>query len=447
MKLSSADVFETVALAAVVCMLVSPPLLLTSKAFSMGQIPSTSKPTSTFQPSSRLMDSGVRFVMDSSITPVTMKVAQNIAIKDPPRVHKIVLIAKEENLTLPQGNNITAYTWNGTVPSPTIRVTQGDLLNITIVNPPTNTQPHSLDMHASIISAVPNYGPILPGQERSYAFIATQPGFFKYHCEGNAVLAMDQHVFSGMAGGVIVDPANGYTGYIYPTYDDSGNKINQTVNPNAKEIQFIFSEWYLNNDGTYNQTAMFNHQPTYATVNGIPFGYDPVVTKTKGAMPIHIKQGDHVRFFLLNVGDADVNFHIVGQQLARVTDGQLVAGWGKQTYLLGGSNDAIVDVVFNKPGVYAPVNHDYAYLFKGQAVIVVVDGPDGQPGKTLGLKDYKNPSNAVPPTGKNSIPIETTPYQLGTPLKLTSLPKSQPCHEETCPSSSPVKTGGKNVVP
>jgi nitrite reductase (NO-forming) len=420
-------------------MLISPSILLLTNAFSKGQLPYTPIPMpvqATFNPSLHPLNSGVRFVMDSSVTPIAMKVVKDTSFKDPPRVHKITLIAKEENLTLPQGDKIIAMTWNGTVPSPTIRVTQGDLLNITIVNSANNTQPHSLDMHASVISAVPNYGPILPGQTRSYAFIATQPGFFKYHCEGNKVLAMDQHVFSGMAGGVIVDPSNGYTGYTYPTYDDIGNRTNQTVNPDAKEIQFLFSEWYLNKDGTYNQISMFNHDPTYATINGIPFGYDPVITKTPGAMPIHIKQGDHVRFFLLNVGDEMVNFHVVGQQLARVMDGQLVQGWGTQTYLLGGSNDAIVDVVFNKPGVFAPVNHDYADLFKGQAVILVVDGPDAQPGKELGLKDYKNPSNAVPPMGKNSIPVETTPYQLGTPLRLTSLPPMQSCNEEECPKKT-----------
>jgi nitrite reductase (NO-forming) len=93
---------------------------------------------------------------------------------------------------------------------------------------------------------------------------------------------------------------------------------------------------------------------------------------------------------------------------------------GKQTYLLGGSNDAIIDVVFNKAGAFAPVNHDYASLFKGQASIVVVNDPDGQPGKTLGLKDTLNPSNAIPPMGKDSIPVPTKPYQLGTPLKLTA---------------------------
>ena len=52
-------------------------------------------------------------------------------------------------------------------------------------------------------------------------------------------------------GGVIIDPPNGYSGYTYSTYDNNDNKINRTVNPDAKEIQFIFSEWYLTNDGIY----------------------------------------------------------------------------------------------------------------------------------------------------------------------------------------------------
>jgi nitrite reductase (NO-forming) len=239
---------------------------------------------------------------------------------------------------------------------------------------------------------------------------------------------MDQHVFSGMVGGVIVDPALGNArlpispntgvgyGYVYRTYTDKGVPIEQHVSPKAKEVQFIFSEWYLTKDGAYNSTAMFNRQPTYYWINGIPFGYDPVVTKTPGAMPLQFNVGDHVRFFLLNEGNAMVNFHIVGEQLDRVISGSVVQGWGKQTYLLGGSNDAIVDVVLNHAGVFAPLNHDYAALFKGQAAIMVVNGPDGQPGKTLGLKNTLNPSNAIPPMGKYSIPVATTPYTLGKPF-------------------------------
>jgi nitrite reductase (NO-forming) len=373
--------------------------------------------TPLINPSPDDAQKGMRLVMDNGFTPITMATAQLMASKGT-HIHKVLLIANETTLKLPQGNVIHALTFNGTVPSPTIRVTQGDVINVTLANPSTNKLPHSLDNHAAIISAVPNFGPVTPGWERHYTFIATQPGFFKYHCEGVAVLTMDQHVFSGMVGGVIVDPVNGYTGYKYPTFSENGSKIVDNVSPNAKEVQFIFSEWYLTKDGNYNQTAMFNHQPTFTWINGIPFGYDPVVTKTPGAMPLHFKAGDHVRFFLLNEGDAMVNFHIVGEQLDRVISGSVVQGWGKQTFLLGGSNDAIIDVVFKTPGAFAPVNHDYASLFKGQAGIVVVDGPDGQPGKTLGLKNYNNPSNAIPPMGKNSIPVATTPYTLGTPMKL-----------------------------
>jgi nitrite reductase (NO-forming) len=161
-------------------------------------------------------------------------------------------------------------------------------------------------------------------------------------------------------------------------------------------------------------------------------------------MPIHIKQGDHVRFFLLNIGDELVNFHIVGEQLDRIIDGQVVAGWGKQTYLLGGSNDAIIDVVFNKPGVYAPVNHNYADLFKGQAGLIVVDGKDGQPGKSLGLTDYKNPANAIPPVGKNSIPVETKPYYLGSPIKWNGQSSSPVTSELT---GKEIKVGKNVQVP
>lgn len=375
---------------------------------------------------------GLNFAMDSGgFTQVSMQTAENMVKKGDP-IHKYSLVAYETNLTLPQGNVIHAMTFNGTVPAPTVRVTQGDLINVTLINYPKNTTPHSLDNHASIVSAVPNFGPVGPGWERSYAFIATQPGFFKYHCEGIGVISMDQHVFSGMVGGVIVDPANGYTGYTYPTYTDTGAKIMQTVSPKAKEVTYIFSEWYLTKNGNYNSTAMFNHQPTFTWINGIPFGYDPVVTKTKGAMPLQFNKGDHVRFFLLNEGDAMVNFHIVGEQLDRVISGLVVQGWGKQTYLLGGSNDAIIDVVFNKPGAFAPVNHDYASLFKGQASIVVVNGPDGQPGKTLGLKDTLNPSNAIPPMGKDSIPVPTKTYQLGTPLIWHPTTPLKVCKTEAC---------------
>src|SRR6185503_13616042 len=128
-------------------------------------------------------------------------------------VKNVTFVAYETNLTLPSGQVVNAETWNGTIPGPTVRVNQGDILNVNIINHPNNKLIHSLDHHASTISAVPNFGPINVRDSKEYTFVASQPGVFKYHCEGNAVLGMDQHVFQGMVGIVIVDPADGYTGY------------------------------------------------------------------------------------------------------------------------------------------------------------------------------------------------------------------------------------------
>ena len=332
-------------------------------------------------------------------------------------VKNVTFVAYETNLTLPSGQVVNAETWNGTIPGPTVRVNQGDILNVNIINYPTNKLIHSLDHHASTISAVPNFGPINVSDSKQYSFVASQPGFFKYHCEGNAVLGMDQHVFQGMVGGVIVDPVDGYTGYEGVTIENGTNALcTSEVSPDAKEVAFQFSEYYLDPSGNYDSGAMFAHTPTASWINGIPFGYDPVITKTPNATTLFFKQGDHVRFFVLNHGDLPVNFHIVGEILDRVTDGSIVSGLGKQTYTVGGSNDAIVDVVFDQPGVYAFVNHDYSQLFKGQAGLIVVDGPDNGTSNLLGLKDDSNPSNAIPPTGANSIPVNVKPYMFGTPL-------------------------------
>jgi nitrite reductase (NO-forming) len=225
------------------------------------------------------------------------------------------------------------------------------------------------------------------------------------------VLTMDEHVFQGMVGMMLVDPANGYEGY---STISGVNGTEIEVAPEAKEVQFQFSEYYLNKDGSYNSKAMFGHNNTGAWINGIPFGYDPVVTKTPNATTLNFKQGDHVRFFLLNHGDWPVNFHMVGESLDRIVDGSTVQGIGKQTYTVGGSNDAIVDIVFDHPGVYAFVNHDYAQLFKGQVGLVVVDPVDSNAtSASLNITDTSNPSNAIPPqTGPNTIPVETKPYVL-----------------------------------
>ena len=53
----------------------------------------------------------------------------------------------EENHTIPistMGHMFHAWTFNGTVPGPTMRMTEGDLVNVTVINSPNNKHSHSL---------------------------------------------------------------------------------------------------------------------------------------------------------------------------------------------------------------------------------------------------------------------------------------------------------------
>jgi len=113
-------------------------------------------------------------------------------------------------------------------------------------------------------------------------------------------------------------------------------------------------------------------------------------------------------------GNEPVFFHIVGEILDRVTQGNRVQSAATETWLLGGSQNMIVDFVFDEPGAYAVVNHDYAAIYTGAATVFVAGDPFGlnpvlvEKGVIPApVASYAyalgNPSDAVPPMGDQSI--------------------------------------------
>src|SRR3990172_5906707 len=241
----------------------------------------------------------------------------------------------------------SAMTFSQQIPGPTVRVTQGDIIKMTLTIPSDEVTAHGNDMHASQMSSG-NFGKVLPGTSKTYCYIAESAGVFKYHCSGVDLLGMDQHVLSGMYGIAIVDPANGY-----------------------KKL---------------------------------------MVEKTSGSGELD----QHVRIFVENHGNEPLFFHIVGEILDRVTQGNRVQSGATETWLLGGSQNMIVDLVFDEPGTYAAVNHDYAAIYTGAVTVFVAGDPfDLNPRLVAAgvipspVPSYAyalgNPSDAVPPMGKNSI--------------------------------------------
>jgi nitrite reductase (NO-forming) len=344
-----------------------------------------------------------------------------------------------ESVELPimGGKTYNAMTFNQQVPGPTLRVTQGDVVKMTLTIPDNEVTGHGNDMHASQMSAG-NFDSINPGESKTYCYIAESAGVFKYHCSGVHLVGMDQHVLSGMYGIAIVDPANGYKKLMVEKTSGSGKLDKKMYDADALEFQLEYSQLYLTPEGNYDAGAMFQHHQTATVVNGMQFGYVPnevhnaliqgdakknifvaqpwnsLDLKQYQSQLLYVETGQHVRLFIENQGNEPVFFHIVGEILDRVTQGNRVQSGATETWTLGGSQNMIVDLVFDEPGVYAAVNHDYAAIYTGAATVFVAGDPFGLNPRLVNagvitepVPSYAyalgNPSDAVPPMGKNSI--------------------------------------------
>ena len=344
-----------------------------------------------------------------------------------------------ESVQLPimGGKTYNAMTFNQQVPGPTLRVTQGDVVKMTLTIPDNEVTGHGNDMHASQMSAG-NFDSINPGESKTYCYIAESAGVFKYHCSGVHLVGMDQHVLSGMHGIAIVDPANGYKKLLVEKTSGSGELDKKMYDADALEFQLQYSQLYLTPEGNYDAGAMFQHHQTATVVNGMQFGYVPnevhnaliqgdakknifvaqpwnsLDLKQYQSQLLYVETGQHVRLFIENQANTPVFFHIVGEILDRVTQGNRVQSGATETWTLGGSQNMIVDLVFDEPGVYAAVNHDYAAIYTGAATVFVAGDPFGLNPRLVDagviqapVPSYAyalgNPSDAVPPMGQNSI--------------------------------------------
>jgi nitrite reductase (NO-forming) len=256
------------------------------------------------------------------------------------------------------GKFYEGWLFGGTVPGPVIRVNQGDRVRIVVTND--SPMPHSIDLHAARIPMNDAFGPILPGQSKSFEFTADDPGAFMVHCGTAPVLT---HIMNGMYFAMIVDPAGGW-----------GTKAD-------KEYVLVQSEFYAQLDSANGDLVMDRHaaaerEATQVVFNGEAFQYKQ--------HPLQVAQGDRVRFFVVNAGpNFTSDFHIVGALFDRVYPdghpGNVLEG--VQTWGIPAGGGAVFETTFAKgksgEGMYAFVSHAFADAEKGAVGIIQVGNPDG----------------------------------------------------------------------
>lgn len=229
--------------------------------------------------------------------------------------------------------------FEGQVPAPTLRVTEGDVVRFTLTN--AGSMQHSIDFHAAQTPWSKNYQAVDPGTSFSFDWTARYPGVFMYHCGTPPVL---MHIGDGMYGAVIVDPKDG--------------------RPTAREFVVVQSEFY-GAGGDYK--AMLNNPPDVVCFNGQAFRY-----KTT---PLTAKAGELVRFFVMNAGPSNTSaFHVIGELFdAYEPEGNPANRMGMhQTITVPPGDGAMVELVFDEPGSYPFVTHKFSDAERGAVGVIAI---------------------------------------------------------------------------
>lgn len=270
-------------------------------------------------------------------------------IKREGNVVHIEMTAQVTDVEISEGVFYNAWTFNGTVPGPVIRVKEGDQLNFSLKNMDPD-MPHSMDFHAVHAAPSKKFIDVMPDEQGTFTYPANTPGVFMYHCGTSPVLL---HVANGMYGTIIVEPKNGYP---------SDSKVD-------REYTIVQSEWYREHD----EEAFLNENPEYVVFNGNDF--------TLKEHPLLAKVGDTVRIYVTNVGPNEVSsFHVVGTTMDQVyLDGNPKnVLYGLQTVMLPSGGSAVVEVTLTEEGDYPILTHQLNDASKGATAILRVtkDGED-----------------------------------------------------------------------
>ncbi len=249
------------------------------------------------------------------------------------RVHRVTIRAEEVERSVAPGVTQRLWTYNGTMPGPTLRGKVGDVFDVTFIND--GTMGHSIDFHASSVAPDRPMRTIAPGESLRYRFTAGQSGIWMYHC---GTMPMSAHIANGMFGAVIIDPPD--------------------LAPVDREFLLVQSELYLGPPaGEVSMDSLEAESASAVVFNGYANQYVH--------RPLNVGVGERIRIWVLDAGpNRPSSFHVVGGQFDTVffegsltlTPGRDGPG-GSQALALAASQGGYVELALPQAGHYPFVSH------------------------------------------------------------------------------------------
>ena len=228
-------------------------------------------------------------------------------------VRDYYIVAVDKEIEVAPGVFFPAWTYNGQVPGPTIRCTEGDRVRVHFSNG--GTHPHTMHFHGVHTANMDGvFEVVKPGETFLYEFDAEPFGLQLYHCHA---IPLKRHIHKGLYGAFIIDPKQG--------------------RPPAREMVMVMNGFDTNFDG---------ENEIYA-VNTVGFHYQ--------THPIDIKLNELQRVYLINLTEFDLinSMHLHGNFFKLFRTGTDLERYEfTDNVMLCQGERAVLEFTFKFPGKY-----------------------------------------------------------------------------------------------
>ncbi|MBL6600000.1 MAG: multicopper oxidase domain-containing protein [Alphaproteobacteria bacterium] len=257
--------------------------------------------------------------------------------------------AEDKEIEIAPGIFFPAWTYNGRVPGPTLRATEGERLRIIFRNH--GSMPHTMHfhgIHGASMDGVSGAGEISPGEEFVYEFDARPFGCHLYHCHS---IPLKRHLHKGLYGAFIIDPDPER----HPEAVDSARSrlLGTPENAHWQELLMVMNGFDTN----------FDEENEVYAVNTVAHAYSK--------KPIVIERDRPIRIYLVNITEFDPinSFHIHGNFFDYYDHGTTLEPTSRiiDTVMLCQAQRGIIEMSFKdfEPGLYMFHAHQAEFVELG----------------------------------------------------------------------------------
>jgi FtsP/CotA-like multicopper oxidase with cupredoxin domain len=223
------------------------------------------------------------------------------------------ITAMDRQIEVAPGVWFPAWTYNGQVPGPTLRATEGDIVRVYFRN--AGTHPHTIHFHGIHPARMDGvFEVVVPGDSFVYEFEAQPFGLHLYHCHS---VPLKKHIAKGLYGAFIIDPRSG--------------------RPPAREMVMVLNGFDTN----------FDSENEIYAANTVPFAYQ--------THPIPVKLGELQRIYLVNMLEFDLinSMHLHGNFFnVYRTGSSLTPHEYTDTLMMCQGERHIIEFTYHEPGRY-----------------------------------------------------------------------------------------------